>query len=184
MSDQDCIEETELKGVFIIKRPTFEDDRGFFRELYRKGDLEARLGYEFNPVQPNHSRSIKGVLRGVHTAPWMKLVTVTRGEVQQIVIDLREDSPDFGKYISINMGDSNRVCVFVPPGCGNAFLALSDVVDYIYFTTDYWAPGKEKYIIYNDPDLKIAWQTDSPLISEKDLNAAQKLKDVFPEKFK
>jgi dTDP-4-dehydrorhamnose 3,5-epimerase len=184
MTDQptDYIEETELKGVFVVKRPTFGDDRGFFRELYRKEDLEKRLGYEFNPVQPNHSRSVKDTLRGIHVASWMKLVTVTRGEVQQIVVDLREDSPTFGKYISVNISEENRCCVFVPPGCGNAFLVISDTVDYIYMTTDYWAPGKEKYVIYNDPDLHIDWQTDSPIISEKDM-AALPLREVFPEKF-
>jgi dTDP-4-dehydrorhamnose 3,5-epimerase len=185
MSDSadDFIIETELKGVFVIKRPTFEDDRGFFRELYRKGDLEKRLGYEFTPVQPNHSRSKKDTLRAIHVATWHKLVTVMRGEVQQLVADLREDSPTFGKHITINVGDSNRVCVFIPAGCGNGFLALSDEVDYCYFTTDYWGPGKEKYVIYNDPDLNINWQTQNPIVSEKD-SQSPKLREVFPDKFK
>lgn len=182
MDENDYIEETELKGVFIIKRPSFGDDRGFFRELYRKSDLDKRLGFSFEVAQPNHSRSQKNTLRGIHIATWHKLVTVIRGEVQQLVVDLREDSPTFGKHITVNIGDSNRVCVFVPANCGNGFLTLSDEVDYCYFTTDYWAPGKEKYVIYNDQDLNINWQTQSPLVSEKDLQS-KTLKEVFPAKF-
>ncbi len=185
MPDQtdDFIEETELSGVFIIKRPTFEDDRGFFREIFRKSDLEKRLGHEFTVAQPNHSRSIKGILRGIHVATWMKLVTVTRGKVQQVVIDLREDSPTFGKYISLTLGgNDNRYSVFIPPGMGNAFAVLSDVADYMYFTSDYWAPGKEKYIIYNDPDLNVKWELENPSISEKDL-AGVPVRELFPNKF-
>ncbi len=180
--ENDYIEETELKGVFIIKRPTFDDDRGFFRELYRKTDLEKRLGFTFDPVQPNHSRSQKDTLRAIHVATWHKLVTVMRGEAQQLVADLREDSPTFGQHITINIGESNRACVFIPAGCGNGFLALSEGVDYCYLTTDYWSPGKEKYVIYNDPDLNIAWQTQNPIVSTKDLQG-KKLREIFSSKF-
>jgi dTDP-4-dehydrorhamnose 3,5-epimerase len=182
MSDTDFIKSTEIDGVFVIERPTFGDERGFFRETFRQNDLEARLGYKFNVVQANHSRSIKGGLRGIHIAPWNKLVTVTRGEVQQIVVDTRPDSPTFGKYLSWQIGDSNRISIFIPAGCGNAFLVLSDDADYNYLTTDYWAAGKEKMVIYNDPDLGIDWQLDTPVVSEKDL-ANSPLRQVFPEKF-
>lgn len=183
MGTDDYIEETEIKGVFIIKRPTFGDERGFFREIFRKEDLEKRLGYEFNIVQSNHSRSKKDILRGIHVATWMKLVTYTRGNVQQIVVDTRPESPTFGKYISINAGEDNRIAVFIPAGMGNGFLALSEEVDYVYFTTDYWAAGKEQYILYNDPDINIDWQTNSPQVSEKDLQGIS-LREAFPEKFK
>src|SRR5262245_36564295 len=126
----DFIETTKIKGVLIIKRPVFGDERGFFQEIYRKKDLEKKLGYEFNPVQGNHSRSTKNVLRGIHIAPWDKLVTVLKGEIQQVVVDLREDSETFKQYVSVNISENNRVAVFVPKNCGNAFLIKSDEADY------------------------------------------------------
>lgn len=182
MTDTDYILETELPGVFVIERPVHGDDRGFFRELYRKTDLDARLGYEFNPVQTNHSRSQLNTLRGIHIAPWHKLVTVYRGTVQQVVVDVRTDSPTFGKHISIDLGENNFKSVFIPAGLGNAFAVTSDIADYCYLTTDYWAPGKETYVNYNDPDLAIEWQTSTPIVSEADTKHPM-LKEVFREKF-
>ncbi len=176
----DFIKDTGLSGVFIIERPTFQDDRGFFREFYRKNDLESRTSFAFEPVQANHSHSVKDTLRGIHIAPWHKLITVANGEVQQIIADTRPDSPTFGKYESIILNGKNAV--FVPSGCGNAFLTLSEQADYIYLATDYWAPGKEQYIIFNDTDLNINWKTDSPLLSEKDLQN-KSLREIFPGKF-
>lgn len=175
----DYIEETEIPGVLIIKRSVFEDDRGFFRETFRKNDLEEKLGIEFNLLQANHSRSQRGTLRGIHIAPWYKLVTVFRGQVQQVVVDTRENSPTFGKYISIILGEKNWVSVLIPPMCGNAFLTLSDIADYNYLTTDYWAPGVEKAIIYSDSDLAINWEIDRPILSEKDLRNPT-FEEVFP----
>ncbi len=179
-AQNDFIAETKLAGVFIIKRPTFEDSRGFFREFYRKNDLEARIGFSFEPAQANHSHSIKDTLRGIHIAPWHKLITVTEGSVQQIIVDTRVDSPTFGQYESITL--DNQTAVFVPAGFGNGFLALTDEVDYIYLATDYWSPGKELYLLYNDPIVNIHWETKSPIVSEKDLQN-KFLKDLFPEKF-
>ena len=179
MDNNDFIEETELKGVFVIKRPKFGDERGFFRETFRKADLEKRLGYEFNVVQANHSRSEKGVLRGIHAAPWNKLVTVMRGTAQEVVVDLRKDSETFGKYISVDMGEENWVSVFIPANCGNAFLVTSEIADYSYLTTDYWAAGKEIGIIYNDGDLNVSWEIENPNLSDKDLQNPT-FKEVFP----
>lgn len=167
--DEDYIEETNINGVYVVKRPVIGDARGFFRETFRKKDLDKRLGYPFNPVQANHSRSEKGVLRGIHAAPWNKLITVTRGQVQQVVVDLRKDSPDFGKHYSIILGEDNFVSMYIPANLGNAFLVLSEVTDYNYLTTDYWAPGKELAVIFNDPQLNIKWELDSPTLSDKDL---------------
>ncbi len=165
---EDFIETTELDGVFVITRPQFGDDRGFFREIFRKNDLESKLGGEFKVNQANHSRSPKDTLRGIHIAPWHKLVTCVRGQVQQVVVDTRKDSPTFGEHISVTLGEDNFKSVFIPAGCGNAFLVLSDVADYVYLTTDYWAPGKEQDLIWSDPDLAINWQTSTPIVSEKD----------------
>lgn len=179
---QDYISETELAGVFIIERPVFGDDRGFFRELYRKTDLDAKLGYAFEPVQANHSRSQKDALRAVHIAPYHKLVTVYHGTIQQIVADVRPESPTFGKYISINLGEDNFQSLFIPAGMGNGFLVTSETADYCYLATDYWAPGIEQYVNYADPDLAIKWQTQTPIVSEADQKHPS-LREVFPEKF-
>ncbi|KKQ09585.1 dTDP-4-dehydrorhamnose 3,5-epimerase [Candidatus Daviesbacteria bacterium RIFCSPHIGHO2_01_FULL_36_37] len=169
--NDDFIKETEIEGVLIISRPVFSDDRGFFRETYRRGDLEEKTGKSFIPTQANHSRSEKGSLRGIHIAPWDKLVTAVSGKVQQVVVDLRKDSPTFGKYVSVDMGEENWVSVFIPAGCGNSFLVLSEQADYTYLATDYWEAGKEKSIIYNDPKIGISWElpNEELLLSDKDL---------------
>lgn len=182
-SGDDYIEETELPGVLIINRPVFRDDRGFFRETFRKNDLENRAGMQIEFLQANHSRSPKNTLRGIHIAPWHKLTTCTNGQVQQIVVDTRPDSPTFSHYVSVNMGEENLRSVFIPAGCGNAFLVLSNIADYTYLTSDYWAPGKEKSFAWNDPSLNIKWQIEIPILSEKD-KANPTLKKLFPEKFK
>ncbi|HEY5601070.1 MAG TPA: dTDP-4-dehydrorhamnose 3,5-epimerase [Patescibacteria group bacterium] len=178
---QDYIEESDISGVFVIKRPVFADSRGFFRETFRKNELDDRLGFSFDIVQANHSRSQKDTLRGLHIAPWHKLVTVLNGLVQQIVVDLREDSQTFGKHVSILLGEDNWSGVFIPKNCGNGFLVLTPSADYNYLTSENWVVGKEKYILYNDPDLNIPWQTNNPLVSEKD-QSGKFLKDLFPAK--
>jgi len=165
---EDFITATDIKDVLIIKRPTFADDRGFFREIFRLADLESRLGFSFSPLQANHSRSTKDTLRGIHIAPWHKLVTVAHGQVQQVIVDCRSDSPTLGRYVSVTMGEGENNAVFVPAGCGNAFLVTSAEADYIYLASDYWAAGMEKYLAYNDPKVAIAWQSDQPVLSDKD----------------
>jgi dTDP-4-dehydrorhamnose 3,5-epimerase len=163
------ITETELAGVLKIQRPVFQDDRGFFRETFRLADLEDKFGQAIIFKQANHSRSTKDTLRGIHAAPWHKLVTCTRGQVQQVVSDINPDSPTFGKYVSIILGEDNWNSIFVPAGYGNSFLVLSDIADYNYLASDYWSPGKEKEVVWNDPTLNIAWKSDAPQLSEKDL---------------
>ncbi len=182
MPEQDYITHTELSGVLIIERPTFTDDRGFFRETFRKEDIETRLGSNLEFMQANHSRSVQDTLRGIHIAPWHKLVTCTGGRVQQIVVDTRAESPTFGKHISIIIGEENWKSVFVPAGCGNAFLVLTDTADYTYLATDYWTPGKEQYLRYNDADLAISWQIPTPHVSQKD-STNPTLKESYPNKF-
>ncbi len=182
MTENNFIETTELEGVLIIERPVYEDARGFFRETFRKGELENAFGQKVDFVQANHSRSSKDSLRGIHIAPWHKLVTCTSGQVQQVVVDTRPGSPTFGKHISITMGEDNWRSVFIPEGCGNAFLVLSDIADYTYLTTDHWAPGKEKEVHFADSDVGIIWQTETPIVSDKDKHNPT-LREVYPEKF-
>lgn len=179
---EDYIKATELAGVFIIERPVHGDERGFFRELYRKSDLDTKLGFEFLPVQTNHSRSGQNIVRGIHIAQWHKLVTVYRGSVQQVVVDVNPNSPTFSKYISVDLGEDNFRSVFVPAGFGNAFAVTSEIADYCYLTTDYWAAGKETFINFTDSDINIEWQISNPIVSEADQKHPY-LRDMYPEKF-
>lgn len=168
MADEN-IKTTSLKNVLQIERPTFPDDRGFFHETFRKSELEQTLGKEFVIRQVNHSRSAKGTLRGIHRAPWNKMIYVPRGKVQSVIVDLREGSPTFGRYESFIIGDEHRASIFVPAYCGNAYLVLSDEADYTYLTDEEWIPNKETGITWNDPDIAIKWEmTEGLLLSEKD----------------
>lgn len=173
---------TTLDGVFRIERPTHEDNRGFFRESMRLNDLEKATGQHFRIVQSNHARSKKNTLRGIHTAPWNKLIYVTRGRVQTVVVDLRINSRNFGKYESFILGDENKSSIFIPVGIGNSYLVLSDDADYTYLTDEEWSPGKENSVLWNDPDLNIKWDTKNPNLSEKDKQNPT-LRSLFPEKF-
>jgi dTDP-4-dehydrorhamnose 3,5-epimerase len=161
-------------------RLTFSDDRGFFHELFRRQELEEAVGALIDFVQANHSHSIKNTLRGIHIAPWYKLVTVIHGQVQAVVVDTRLGSETFGKHISVELSATEPQSLLVPPGCGNSFLVLSDTADYLYLVSDYWAPGKEQSVRYDDPDLAIVWQSASPLLSTKDMNNPT-LREVFRE---
>jgi dTDP-4-dehydrorhamnose 3,5-epimerase len=172
------ITKTDIEGVLIIERPSFADERGFFRETFRKSHIEQETSLNFEFAQGNHSRSSKHTLRGIHIAPWHKLVTVTNGLVQQVVVDTRPGSNTFGKYFTINLGEENMRSVFVPAGCGNGFLVLSDQADYTYVTTEEWQPNREQNLAWNDPDVNIVWQTESPQLSIKD-QSNPTLKELF-----
>ncbi len=168
---EETIIKSNIAGLVIIKRPTNEDGRGFFREPVRIKEVEEVTGVQFNVVQMNHSRSSKNTLRGIHVAPWNKLIYVTRGKVQAVLVDLREDSDTYKKYESVVIGDENKSSIFVPRGMGNSYLVLSDDADYVYLTDEEWSPGREFGIAWNDPSLNIPWQLDGePVLSEKDKN--------------
>jgi dTDP-4-dehydrorhamnose 3,5-epimerase len=169
MEQNEIIKKTSIAGLVTIERPTFSDDRGFFREPARIKDIEKVSGISFNVVQMNHARSAKNTLRGIHIAPWNKMIYVTRGKVQAVLVDLREDSPTYKKYESFIIGDDNRLSIFIPKGMGNSYLVLSDEADYVYLTDEEWTPGREHGIAWNDPALNIAWELDGePVLSEKD----------------
>jgi dTDP-4-dehydrorhamnose 3,5-epimerase len=164
----------DLQGVMEFNLTTFPDDRGFFREVVRISRVEEALGKPFITKQVNHSKSTKNTLRGIHVAPWNKLIYVPHGSVQSVIVDCRKDSPTFGKYKSVVLGEENRSCVFVPSGCGNSYLVLSKDADYIYLTDQEWAPNMEKGIAWNDETLTIDWNLEGePLLSEKDKNNPQ-----------
>ncbi|MFH1187194.1 MAG: dTDP-4-dehydrorhamnose 3,5-epimerase [Candidatus Levyibacteriota bacterium] len=173
MQNDEYIKTFEIEGLLEINRPTFPDDRGFFKETVRISHLNKLINKEFKIVQVNHARSFKNALRGIHIAPWNKLIYVTRGTVQAVIVDLRKDSKTFGKYQSFIIGEDNKASIFVPKGCGNAYLVLSSDADYTYLTDQEWAENMEHGIAWNDPDLNIDWKLDGePVLSDKDKDNA------------
>lgn len=177
------ITETKLKGCFLLEPKIFKDQRGVFFELFRKDELEDKLGYEINFVQENESISKKGVLRGLHfqkgNAAQAKLVTVTKGEVIDVVVDLRKGSETYGEHLKIRLSDQNHHCLFMPRGMAHGFLALSDDTAFSYKCDNYYDPTKEGGIVYRDTDLKIDWELPIAdlTLSEKDINLP-KFKEV------
>jgi dTDP-4-dehydrorhamnose 3,5-epimerase len=176
---------TALPGVLILEPKVFGDERGFFFESYNKKTLADLAGIDTPFVQDNHSRSAKGVLRGLHyqiQQPQGKLVRVTEGEVFDVAVDVRKSSPSFGKWVGFNLSAENKRMAWIPPGFAHGFLVLSDYAEFLYKTTDYYAPEFERSIAWNDPDLAVDWPLDvEPKLSAKD-KAGMALKDaeVFP----
>lgn len=170
------IKETKFKGCFLIEPKIFTDQRGIFFELFRKDALETKLGYEIDFVQENQSISKKGVLRGLHfqkgETAQAKLVTVTKGEVLDVVVDLREGSQTYGEHLKIRLSDKNHHCLFIPRGMAHGFLTLSQEAIFSYKCDNYYNPTEEGGIIYHDGDLNIDWEVPIAelLLSEKDLN--------------
>jgi dTDP-4-dehydrorhamnose 3,5-epimerase len=183
MSDTNFITHTSIQGLLQIQRPTYPDDRGFFRESVRIKAVEEEYGEPFVVAQASHARSTKLALRGIHIAPWNKLIYITRGKIQTVIVDTRPESPTFGKYESFILGDDNRTSIFVPKGLGNSYLVLSDEADYTYLVDQEWAPNMEKSLLWNDETVGIKWElTEAPILSEKDkLNKT--LRELFPERF-
>ncbi|MFC1237546.1 dTDP-4-dehydrorhamnose 3,5-epimerase [Vibrio sp. F74] len=166
------VTKTELSDCLIIEPKVFGDARGFFYESYQKDNYEI-AGIAECFVQDNFSRSSKGILRGLHSQlskPQGKLVTVIRGEVFDVAVDLRLWSPTFGQHMSIVLSEDNHKQLYIPPGFGHGFFALSDEVDFHYKCTDYYDPSDEVGINWNDKDLNISWPTNTPLLSNKDKN--------------
>ena len=163
---------TSLAGVLIVEPKVFGDARGFFFESFNMRRFAELTGINAAFVQDNHSRSAKGVLRGLHyqiEQPQGKLVRVIAGEVFDVAVDLRRSSPTFGKWCGNNLSAENKREVWIPPGFAHGFLVLSDSAEVLYKTTDYWAPEYERCIRWNDPQLNIEWPLDGePLLSAKD----------------
>lgn len=166
---------TDIPDVLILEPKVFGDSRGFFFESFNEQVFRAATGVTAHFVQDNHSRSARGVLRGLHyqiEQPQGKLVRCTQGEVFDVAADIRRDSPTFGKWFGAILSEENKRQMWVPPGLAHGFLVLSDSADFLYKTTEYYAPQHERAIRWNDPDLGIVWPlTCSPLLSAKDTTA-------------
>lgn len=172
---------TALPDVLLLEPRVFGDERGFFFESFNQRDFESVTGLEVNFVQDNHSRSAQGVLRGLHYQikhPQGKLVRVTQGAVFDVVVDLRRSSSSFGKWMGIELSESNKRQLWIPPGFAHGFLVTSDTAEFLYKTTDYWFPEYERSLIWNDPDVGIDWPLDNPpVLANKDA-IAPTLKEV------
>lgn len=169
--------ETEINSVYIIEPKVFEDSRGYFFESFRQDLFNEKIN-PVNFVQANESKSSFGILRGIHfqKEPYVqsKLVRVVKGEVQDVAVDLRKDSPTFGKYVSVILSGDNKKQLFMPQGFGHAFLSLSDEVIFSYNVDNYYSKNHDSGIIYNDPDLNIHWELD-----EKDIKVSDKDKKLI-----
>jgi dTDP-4-dehydrorhamnose 3,5-epimerase len=182
--DENYITKTSIPGLLIVERPTHADERGFFREVFRLDELEAEIGFKFNIVQANHSHSLPKVIRALHAENWNKLVYPVSGKAFVAIVDIRPDSPTFGKFETFNFDESTHRALFIPKGLANSICVVGDVpVDYLYLVDAYYTGEDVRAIAWNDPDLKIPWPIQNPIISERDKNNP-KLRDLFPEKFK
>ena len=163
---------TALPEVLLLEPKVFGDARGFFFESFNARDFAAATGLVRDFVQDNHSRSAKGVLRGLHYQirhPQGKLVRVTEGEVFDVAVDLRKSSARFGKWAGVLLSAENKRQLWVPEGFAHGFLVLSDSADFLYKTTDYWHPEYERTVLWNDPALGIDWPlTSPPILAPKD----------------
>lgn len=161
-----------IPDVVLLEPKVFGDDRGFFYESFNQAKFEEAVGQRVSFVQDNHSKSVKGVLRGLHYQiqhPQGKLVRVVAGEVFDVAVDIRKSSPTFGQWVGEILSAENKRQLWVPEGFAHGFVVLSDSAEFLYKTTDYWYPEHERCISWNDSTLAIAWPlTDEPALSQKD----------------
>jgi len=164
------VTETKLPSVLIIEPKVFGDSRGFFKETFQ-AERYREAGIEYDFVQDNHSRSQKGVLRGLHfqiTKPQGKLVSCSQGAVFDVAVDVDPESATFGQYVGIELTEDNHRQFWIPPGYAHGFCVLTNTADFQYKCTDYYDSSDEGGLIWNDPDVAIDWPIDQPLLSEKD----------------
>lgn len=163
---------TDIPDVLIVEPKVFGDARGFFFESFNQRRFAELTGLDLQFVQDNHSRSARGVLRGLHyqvSQPQGKLVRVIAGEVFDVCVDLRRQSPTFGKSVCLTLSEQNQRQLWIPPGFAHGFLVTSESADFVYKTTDYYAPEHERSLQWNDPSLGIAWPlAGEPALSAKD----------------
>ena len=167
-------ERLKIPDVILIEPKVFEDERGFFMETYKKEDFDEKAGIKGEFIQDNHSKSKYGVLRGLHfqKEPYAqaKIVRCIRGAIYDVAVDLKKNSPTFGRYVSVELSEENKFMVYVPKGFAHGFLVLSENAEVIYKVDNVYAPGYETGLIWNDEDIGIKWPVDNPIISQKDGN--------------
>ena len=167
------VTKTAIDGVLLLAPKVFGDSRGFFFESFNARVFAEATGLQLDFVQDNHSRSARHVLRGMHfqvNRPQGKLVRVVRGEVFDVAVDIRRDSPTYGRWVGERLSETNQRQLWVPPGLAHGFLVLSESADFLYKTTDYYDPASERCLAWNDPTVRIDWPLDgqAPALSGKD----------------
>ena len=169
----------EIPDVMLVKPKIFQDERGFFMETYKASDLKS-IGISYNFVQDNHSKSKKGVLRGLHyqlnPKEQGKLVRCIKGKIWDVAVDIRKGSPWYGKWIAVELSEENKHILWIPPGFAHGFVSLEDS-EIIYKCTEEYDPALDRGIIWNDPDINISWPFKDPILSPKDANLPM-LKDA------
>jgi dTDP-4-dehydrorhamnose 3,5-epimerase len=180
---------TKIPGLLIIEPRVFGDERGFFFESFNEKAFAEATGVQPSFVQDNHSKSAKGVLRGLHyqlpPKAQGKLVRVVQGEVFDVAVDIRKDSPTYGQWVGEVLSADNKKQLWIPPGFAHGFLTLSDTAEFLYKTTDYWSPEHERAILWNDAMLKIDWPLNglTPQLAAKDAAAVAFSAAEIPERF-
>lgn len=168
------VTKTALSGVFILEPKVFADARGFFFESYNAQEFEKATGLKPDFVQDNHSRSVRGVLRGLHYQirhPQGKLVRVVFGDVFDVAVDLRRSSPTFGKWTGVVLSAKNQKQFWIPPGFAHGFYVLSETAEFLYKATDYYHPEFERSVLWSDPEIAIDWHLSrEPILADKDKN--------------
>ena len=168
-----CTPSSTLPEVMIIEPRVFEDDRGYFMEMYHQEKL-AEAGILETFVQDNRSRSRRGTIRGLHYQlgrPQGKLIWALQGEVFDVAVDIRKGSPNFGKWVGITLSGENKLGLYIPPDFAHAFCVVSDEAEFFYKCTDFYSPEYERCIRWNDPDLAIEWPVKEAVVSERDANS-------------
>jgi len=188
MKERGNIKSTSIDGLLLIERPTFGDERGFFHEVVRINELLETSGVDFKPVQINHAMSLPKVIRGIHTEEWNKVIYPITGKIFSAIVDVRPQSPTFGKYESFVFDNTDpegsHAALFLPKGMGNSVCVMGiEPVHYIYAVDEYWDNDKAKGIAWDDPDINIDWPIKNPIVSERD-RQNPRLRDLYPDKFK
>lgn len=185
MQKQDNIKKTTIEGLLKIVRPTFPDERGFFREFFRQNEFKDFSGIDFNPVQVNHSLSKPSVIRGIHAEAWNKVIYPVTGSVFLAFVDIRLESVTFGKYETFEFDtEKEHIAFYVSKGIANSVCVTGDKdVNYLYLVDAYYDGSDTKAIAWDDPDIKVPWPIEDPIISERD-KTNPRLRELFPNKFK
>jgi dTDP-4-dehydrorhamnose 3,5-epimerase len=177
------IKKTSIPGLLTIERPTFPDQRGFFREVLRLNELEAAIGKKFKFKQWNYSKSLPRVIRAFHSEEQNKIIYPITGDMFAAIADLRPKSKTFGKVETFIFKEPNYKVLFIPAGVANSICVIGKKpVHYMYLIDDYYHPKKARGIAWNDPDLNVKWPVKNPIISDRDKNNPR-LREIFPEKF-
>lgn len=173
--------ETKIQGIKVIHPKVINDNRGYFFETFQKERYQKMLGINYEFVQDNYSRSFKNVLRGLHFQEnnvQGKLLRVVQGEVFDVAVDIRENSPTFGQWVGMILSAENNKQLWIPPGFAHGFLVLSDIADFEYKCTNYYDPHSERCLLWNDPTINISWPISNPILSDKD-KLGKSLQELF-----